>query len=254
MQRITEDHNTAVEWPEDTELLVRSEGDTLIYNFPAKCTLRHEAVSRWRLALVILGAVGLLATAVLASQRDVIVDHRRLLGLSDGAGSRPVSGGARLLLSPPVLIAFAYFALLIGGGGMLARAWEQQSTLGRMLDPIADKMLILGTLIACSVIDALPHWLRIPAWFSLIVISRDALVVIGANGVSITGGQDAVKGKILRVAHLGTTSVRYEIGIFRGDDGQASAQGHFVHVYVDRATRRPTPLPAAFRQALERLQ
>ncbi|SRR5579864_1450572 len=57
----------------------------------------------------------------------------------------------------------------------------------------------------------------------------------------------------LRVARLGRTSVRYEVGIFRDDEPQASAQGHFVHVYVDRTSRRPTPLPEALRAALEPL-
>ncbi|WP_375459030.1 acyl-CoA thioesterase [uncultured Enterovirga sp.] len=54
----------------------------------------------------------------------------------------------------------------------------------------------------------------------------------------------------LRVARLGTTSVRYEIGLFRNDDDTASAQGHFVHVYVDRATNRPVRLPEALKAAL----
>jgi acyl-CoA thioester hydrolase len=54
----------------------------------------------------------------------------------------------------------------------------------------------------------------------------------------------------LRVAKLGSSSVRYEVGLFRNDDAMASAQGHFVHVYVDRATRRPTALPEDLRQAL----
>ncbi|GAB4467659.1 MAG: thioesterase family protein [Burkholderiaceae bacterium] len=58
----------------------------------------------------------------------------------------------------------------------------------------------------------------------------------------------------LRVARIGTSSVRYEIGIFADDGDSACAQGHFVHVYVDRATRRPTPVPAALRAALERIR
>jgi acyl-CoA thioester hydrolase len=45
--------------------------------------------------------------------------------------------------------------------------------------------------------------------------------------------------------------VRYEIGIFARDDEVAAAEGHFVHVYVDRATQKvPTPLPATLRAAL----
>lgn len=54
----------------------------------------------------------------------------------------------------------------------------------------------------------------------------------------------------IRVARIGTSSVRYEIALFRGAGETAAAQGHFVHVYVDRATRRPVPLPAALREAL----
>ena len=55
----------------------------------------------------------------------------------------------------------------------------------------------------------------------------------------------------IRVAHLGTSSVRYELGIFRQGEDLAAAEGHFVHVYVDRDTRAPTPLPADLRAALE---
>ena len=58
----------------------------------------------------------------------------------------------------------------------------------------------------------------------------------------------------IRVAHLGRSSVRYEIGLFRNDDDDAAAVGHFVHVYVDRATRTSTPIPPATRAALETLR
>lgn len=49
----------------------------------------------------------------------------------------------------------------------------------------------------------------------------------------------------LRVAHLGRSSIRYELAVFRNDEAQACAQGHFVHVYVDRASHRPVALPSA---------
>lgn len=55
----------------------------------------------------------------------------------------------------------------------------------------------------------------------------------------------------LRVARLGASSVRYEVGLFRNDEMQAAAEGFFVHVYVDRATRRPKPLGGPLRAALE---
>src|SRR5918998_1782779 len=57
----------------------------------------------------------------------------------------------------------------------------------------------------------------------------------------------------LRVAPLGRSSVRYEIGLFRNDGEIAAAQGHFVHVYVERESRRATPLPPGMRAALEKI-
>lgn len=58
---------------------------------------------------------------------------------------------------------------------------------------------------------------------------------------------------MLRVGHLGTSSVRYEIGLFTDDHEDAAAEGHFVHVYVDRDHRRATPLPTPWRDTLGRL-
>ena len=57
----------------------------------------------------------------------------------------------------------------------------------------------------------------------------------------------------LRVAKLGTSSVRYEIGLFLNGDETAAAEGYFVHVYVDRATNKPVPVPDKFRLALSAL-
>lgn len=57
----------------------------------------------------------------------------------------------------------------------------------------------------------------------------------------------------LRVAHLGNSSVRYEVGIFVDDEDDASAHGYFVHVFVTRATNRPTPIPPDIRAAMERV-
>ena len=58
----------------------------------------------------------------------------------------------------------------------------------------------------------------------------------------------------LRVTRLGNSSVRYEVGIFAGPDREAFADGYFVHVFVVRATNKPSPIPAHIRTALERLQ
>jgi acyl-CoA thioester hydrolase len=57
----------------------------------------------------------------------------------------------------------------------------------------------------------------------------------------------------LRVSRLGRSSVRYEIGLFQ-ESGTPAAEGWFVHVFVDRASRRPVDVPPSVRAALERLQ
>lgn len=55
----------------------------------------------------------------------------------------------------------------------------------------------------------------------------------------------------LVVARLGSSSVRYEIGIFAEGATETAAHGHFIHVYVDAKTRRPVILPEAWRQILQ---
>jgi acyl-CoA thioester hydrolase len=57
----------------------------------------------------------------------------------------------------------------------------------------------------------------------------------------------------VRVAKLGNSSVRYELAIFKNDQTIASAQGYFVHVYVDKQTQRPVPIPAQAKTALTEL-
>ena len=57
----------------------------------------------------------------------------------------------------------------------------------------------------------------------------------------------------IRVAKLGNSSVRYEVGLFAQGEPLTAAKGHFVHVYVDKHTRRPIPLPAQLKTTLETL-
>ena len=90
------------------------------------------------------------------------------------------------------------------------------------------------------------------------VLDLDASEVIGlvvetrCNYFSPIAFPDTVHAG-MRVAKLGNSSARYEVGIFRNDAQETSAQGHFVHVYVDRASNRPVPIPAAVRAVLEPL-
>ena len=58
----------------------------------------------------------------------------------------------------------------------------------------------------------------------------------------------------IRVAHQGSSSVRYEVGLFAQGEALTAARGHFVHVYVDRITRRPMPLAAKFQSVLDKLK
>ena len=57
----------------------------------------------------------------------------------------------------------------------------------------------------------------------------------------------------IKVAHIGTSSVRYEIGLFKNDEDKPAAEGHFVHVYVTRSTNKPTPLSSEMRSILEKI-
>lgn len=57
----------------------------------------------------------------------------------------------------------------------------------------------------------------------------------------------------LRVGHLGNSSIRYEIGMYKDDEDEASAQGHFIHVYVDRESGRPTPIPEKMKSVVAAL-
>ena len=77
--------------------------------------------------------------------------------------------------------------------GLIARRHNQQTELGTLLDPIADKALILSALISCSMIRGLPGWMRIPAWFNLVVISRDALLVTGTVVLFVIKGRWSVR-------------------------------------------------------------
>ena len=97
----------------------------------------------------------------------------------------PERDGLRFLALGLFLIGVVSDAL----DGWLARLRHQQTELGTLLDPIADKFLILSALISCSVIRGLPEWMRIAAWFNLVVISRDVLLVVGSVVLFIIKGR-----------------------------------------------------------------
>ena len=75
----------------------------------------------------------------------------------------------------------------------------------------------------------------------------------GCRYFSPTAFPDQIEAGV-RVAHVGSSSVRYEIGLFRNAEDEAAAVGYFVHVYVDRETKKPVPLTDAMRGFLESLK
>ena len=78
------------------------------------------------------------------------------------------------------------------------------------------------------------------------------VVETGCNYFSEMAFPDPVTAGIA-VTRIGTSSVTYRIGLFRGDDVIEAAQGRFTHVYVDRESRRPQPLDARWRTILEEI-
>ena len=90
--------------------------------------------------------------------------------------------------------------------GFIARVTRQQTQLGAILDPTADKLLILSTLISLSTIHGLPDFMRIPAWFNLIVLSRDAVLIVGTSLIFFLTGTFTIRptwlGKCTSVAQM----------------------------------------------------
>ena len=79
------------------------------------------------------------------------------------------------------LFLFAAAVLSDGVDGLIARNLSQHSALGRLLDPLADKLLLLAAFVSCSVLTTLPQSLRIPPWVTILVIGRDLMIVIGSG-------------------------------------------------------------------------
>lgn len=89
------------------------------------------------------------------------------------------------------IFSLACFTDAIDGG--IARSRGQVTELGIILDPIADKLLIVSAFIALSVVKSIPQDFRIPAWAVLIVISRDIIIVIGSVIIYFLKGNIAIK-------------------------------------------------------------
>lgn len=128
----------------------------------------------------------------------------------------------RMLLIPALVILVVYglngWALVVLGGagltdaldGILARWWGQRTTLGALLDPMADKLLLISTFVVLTIPSLdLPN--RLPIWLTVLVISRDVIIVVTVAIVNLSIGRRTFKptllGKLATLVYLLTAAV-----------------------------------------------
>ncbi len=100
---------------------------------------------------------------------------------------------ASLLYCTPTTSHLRFVAAIVFGlsvftdaaDGYIARVYAQRTRLGTFLDPIADKLLLVSAFGTLAALDTLPTDLRLPAWLSLIVISRDILIILGISVIYV---------------------------------------------------------------------
>src|SRR5436189_4464230 len=128
----------------------------------------------------------------------------------------------------PVFVSFLFYqkfllALLIfvlagitdGLDGLLARRFQQQSPLGRILDPIADKMMLVTSFIVLSMRGvyptSIPKHLPIPFWVTITVLSRDVFILVGAVAINMVTGfrafQPSWPGKVSTVVQIASLAL-----------------------------------------------
>src|SRR3984893_14639789 len=122
-----------------------------------------------------------------------------------------------LLFYQKFLLALGVFLLAgitDGLDGLLARRFHQQSPLGRILDPIADKMMLVTSFVVLSMRSVfptpLPKHLPVPFWVTITVISRDVFIVVGAAAINMVTGFRAFRpsslGKVSTVVQIITVT------------------------------------------------
>ncbi|MFA6635921.1 MAG: CDP-alcohol phosphatidyltransferase family protein [Candidatus Omnitrophota bacterium] len=115
----------------------------------------------------------------------------------------------RILLVPVFVIsvlyhrldlAFVFFILAAvtdAMDGYIARTFDQKTALGAMIDPIADKLLILSAFVSLSIVSGLPEYLRMPIYVPVIIISRDVIILLGAGIIYLNSGVVAIKPTVI---------------------------------------------------------
>src|SRR5260370_7716591 len=113
------------------------------------------------------------------------------------------------------LVAFVIAGVTDGLDGLLARRFQQQSPLGRILDPIADKMMLVTAFVVLSMRSVfpipLPKHLPVPFWVTITVISRDVFILVGAAAINMVSGFRAFRpsslGKLSTVIQIMAVAV-----------------------------------------------
>jgi cardiolipin synthase (CMP-forming) len=113
------------------------------------------------------------------------------------------------------LAVFVFAGVTDGLDGLLARRFHQQSPLGRILDPIADKMMLVTSFVVLSMRGVyptpLPKHLPIPFWVTITVISRDVFILVGAAAINMVSGfrsfRPSFLGKLSTVIQIGSVAV-----------------------------------------------
>lgn len=95
------------------------------------------------------------------------------------------------------LVIFIVAAVTDGVDGYIARAAKQKTELGKILDPIADKLLILSAFICLSTVKDISAMVRLPTYVPIIIISRDALIVLGVLLIYFIKGELDIKPTII---------------------------------------------------------
>jgi cardiolipin synthase len=114
----------------------------------------------------------------------------------------------------PALATFIVAGATDGLDGLLARRFHQQSPLGRILDPIADKMMLVTSFIVLSMKGIypipIPKHLPIPFWVTITVLSRDVFILVGAVAINMVSGfrafQPSLPGKVSTVVQIVTVA------------------------------------------------
>jgi len=115
----------------------------------------------------------------------------------------------RIVLTPIFIAAILYHRLGIalaifilasitdGLDGYIARVRKEKTRLGAIMDPIADKLLIVSAYISLSIVTGLPEYLKMPVYVPIIVISRDAIILLGALIIYLNNGKLDIKPTVL---------------------------------------------------------